>query len=368
MKLSTFINGRDNNYQLIRFIAALMVLFSHSYALVYGTSDAEPLNKMLGMSPGSIAVDIFFMISGFLVTNSILFRKSTSEFIVARLLRIYPALIVMVLLLTILLGIFFSSVSTTTFVKSGETKVFLLKNLTMIAGPSYQLPGVFESVPYRRAVNGSLWTLPYELRMYAVLAIIWSVLHLTGRLRPVLFRLSLPLLATTAFVAYIVRHYYLHAGSSFLKLSLMFFMGASYYILKDYVSLRHRYFILAIFALAISTVNRELFFIVYLLTIAYILFFIVYVPGGIIRKYNYVGDYSYGVYIYAFPIQQIVISTIPNATVSLVIVLSSIITIMIAAFSWHFVEERALRLKGSLAGFLKKLHDSIRIRKTSPDT
>ena len=98
MKLSDFTSGRDNNFNLIRIIAALAVLVTHSFALATGTSAAEPFQKTLGMTIGSIAVDIFFITSGFLVTGSLLTRKSFIdfiEFVWARVLRIFPALLVM---------------------------------------------------------------------------------------------------------------------------------------------------------------------------------------------------------------------------------------------------------------------------------
>ena len=80
MKLSNFTQGgRDNNFNLIRVIAALAVLITHSFALAIGTGDAEPFQQTLGMTMGTIAVDIFFITSGFLVTASLLTRQSIIE-------------------------------------------------------------------------------------------------------------------------------------------------------------------------------------------------------------------------------------------------------------------------------------------------
>lgn len=92
MKLSHYTQGRDNNFNLIRIVAAMAVLITHSFAL---TGLAEPFRDSLGMSMGDIAVDIFFITSVFLVTASILTRQSALEFLWARILRIYPALLVM---------------------------------------------------------------------------------------------------------------------------------------------------------------------------------------------------------------------------------------------------------------------------------
>ena len=103
MLLSSLNNGRDNNFNLIRVIAALAVLVTHSFALVMGSGDFEPLRKIVGISFGQVAVDIFFVTSGFLVTSSLLKRKSTVEFVWARVLRIYPALWMMLVLTVFIL-------------------------------------------------------------------------------------------------------------------------------------------------------------------------------------------------------------------------------------------------------------------------
>ena len=108
-KLADFTEGRDNNFNLIRIVAALVVLITHSFALAAGTSAAEPFQKSLGMTTGSIAVDAFFITSGFLVTASLSKRRSVLDFVVARALRIFPALLVMLLLTVFGIGVFFTS-------------------------------------------------------------------------------------------------------------------------------------------------------------------------------------------------------------------------------------------------------------------
>ena len=102
--LGAHVGNRDNNFTLIRFIAASLVLFSHSFALSVGTASAEPLHTSLHITFGQIAVDVFFLTSGFLVTASLLARGSIKTFAKARCLRIYPGLIVAVLLTTLVIG------------------------------------------------------------------------------------------------------------------------------------------------------------------------------------------------------------------------------------------------------------------------
>ena len=87
-------------------------------------------------------------------------------------------------------------------------------------------------------------------------------------------------------------------------------------------------------------------FVVYKLTLAYVLFFIAYVPAGWIRHYNRPGDYSYGVYIYAFPVQQSVVALLPGVSVLSMVLLSSVLTFVLACLSWHLLEKRMMGMKG----------------------
>lgn len=169
MKLSNFTEGKDNNFNLIRIVAALAVLVTHSFALAIGTGDAEPFRNTLGMTMGAIAVDVFFITSGFLVTGSLFTRQSAIEFIWARSLRIFPALLVMLVLTVFVLGVYFTSLPVDSYLRNSMTHRYFLSCATLVAGITYNLPGVFEGNPYKSAVNGSLWTMPYEIKMYLIL-------------------------------------------------------------------------------------------------------------------------------------------------------------------------------------------------------
>src|SRR6476659_467052 len=104
MNLGEAANGRDNNFNLIRLVSALSVLIVHSFALATGKLEAIPLYESLGVHPGDFAVDVFFVTSGFLVSASLDRRKSSAEFIAARLLRIYPGLLVMLGITVLIIG------------------------------------------------------------------------------------------------------------------------------------------------------------------------------------------------------------------------------------------------------------------------
>lgn len=356
MKLSRFTQGRDNNFNLIRIVAALAVLITHSFALAIGTADAEPFRDSLGMTMGAIAVDVFFIASGFLVTASLLARQSAIEFIWARALRILPALLIMLLLTIFGLGVFFTSLPLPSYLANSMTYIYFVKCATLITGVKYNLPGVFEGNPYKNAVNGSLWTMPYEIRMYAILVVAWLALRIAKEHRLTTFRLAIVACTIISGVLVVARHFYLPAEGHFAQLFFMFFTGAAFYILKEHIILsRTIFWLLMIVLLSSVMVNKHAFFVVYVLTIAYILFYIAYIPSGLIRKYNQVGDYSYGVYIYAFPVQQSVAALIPGVSVLSMLSISATVTLLLAALSWHLLEQRALGMKRLCVDHTKKI-------------
>ena len=171
-KLSDLTHGHKNNFTLIRFIAATLVLFSHSFTLA--GEKFYPFAKIFGMSLGVLGLDIFFFVSGFLVTASLLIRKEIFAFAWARFLRIYPALFVAVIF-SVSVGAYFTSLPLNTFLNSNLVSNFFIKNITLLDGIGFRLPGVFADNP-RHAVNGSLWTLPWELKMYFVLFVAGGIM------------------------------------------------------------------------------------------------------------------------------------------------------------------------------------------------
>lgn len=348
MKLSYYSQGRDNNFNLIRIVAAMAVLITHSFALSIGSGLAEPFRDTLGMSMGDIAVDIFFVTSGFLVTASILTRQSALEFLWARTLRIYPALLVMIFITVFVLGVAFTSTSMEVYFTSPQTYIYLIRGATLLAGVAFKLPGVFDDNPYQQAVNGSLWTMPHEVRMYGILVLLWLGFRWKPHLRVHFFKKTLVAFALLGALYVSVAHIYAQPTGVFPKLFFMFFTGAAFYVMKEHIALNTRVFFLLVICMTVAAVNKYSFFIVYIFSIAYVLLYLAYIPSGFIRRYNRLGDYSYGIYIYAFPVQQSIAALIPGVTVLDMIAMSTATTTVLAALSWHLLEKRALRHKAHL--------------------
>lgn len=349
MYLSDYASGRNNNFNLIRFIAASLVLFSHSYPLALGIGTPEPLSQSLGVTWGSIAVDVFFIASGFFIAASFTYKSSVKSFIFARLLRIYPALIVVITLSVFVLGPAFTSLDLISYFSDSNTYRYWIKDSLIISGITYDLPGVFESNPYPSAVNGSLWTLPYEIKMYILLSLsIIGFEKLKKGLRlntDNMVRYGVLSLAVIALIAHLINFFIKFYDGKSLQLFAMFFMGSSFFYFKNRIPLSHKAGILFIVLLLISTLNKSTFATCYTLVITYIVFYLAYLPKGRIRDFNKLGDYSYGIYIYAFPVQQSIAYLIEDISIIGMIISSFIVTLTLAIVSWNIIEERCLRFK-----------------------
>ncbi len=349
MKLAKFTGGTDNNFHLVRILAAFAVLVTHSFALTTGSADSEPFRSSLGMTLGSVSVDIFFIVSGFLVTGSLLKTQSAVAFFWARVLRIFPALIAMLVLTVFVLGSIFTSLSLSSYLAAPKTYSYFLKCATLVTGVSWTLPGVFQSNPLKDAVNGSLWTMPYELYMYGIVLGAWLVFGVRSVRRAQVFMVAILTAMAVSGALLLVGHlvFGMEIEAWFIKLFFMFFSGAGFYVLRDRINLSRGAFWICVLALVASAqVDKQLFFAVYVLTLAYVLFYLVYVPSGVVRQYNRVGDYSYGMYIYAFPIQQTVAALLPGVSVLAMVLYSTVGTLFMAVLSWHLLEKRALGLRG----------------------
>jgi len=335
--------GRDNNFNLIRIAAALTVLFAHSINLL--GLDPPGWRPPLFIKSSVAAVDVFFFISGFLVTGSLLSRANIFEYAWARLLRIFPGLWVMLAITVTTIGFFFTTLPPSEFFASPVTHDYLLRCATLVNGLRFNLPGVFEHNPLGSGVNGSLWSLPIEWRLYEYLAAAWVLLALKPDWRPQLFRWATLVAAIVLSIIAVTKTEMLGWRENVEAPMALFFYGATMRLWRDRIRLSPVRFAALVAALALAAVNRHLFLVVYTLVLGPIVLHVAFLIGGPIRRYNRLGDYSYGVYIYAFPIQQALIAAIPGLTLAGLNVAATVLTLACAIASWHLVEKPALDWK-----------------------
>ncbi len=324
-----------------------------------------PFKISLGLTLGTIAVDIFFITSGFLIASSFFERNNIIAFVWARILRIYPALIMAIIFCVFIVGLFFTTNMTSEYLYNIQTYKYFFKNTTLFFGVEYNLPGVFVDTPHKNTVSVSLWTLPYEVRMYIFLAIIASALvFFQKRLgKKNILKIVFLCIAIIAIPANIINRFYQFApGWHFFRFFSMFFVGVAFYVHRNNIYLSSRLFfliftllLLSFFTALLSFIYKELFYVIYAISLPYLVFYLAYVPSGSIRNFNKFGDYSYGIYIYAFPVQQSVAATIPNVSVGTMILVSFSITFVLSFLSWHLIEKKCLKMKDRYVVFEQML-------------
>ncbi|HEX9168645.1 MAG TPA: acyltransferase [Roseiarcus sp.] len=349
MRLSECAVGRDNNFNLIRLAAALSVLGGHSVAVLGLPSSREFFFDHLGLSVAEMAVDVFFVTSGFLVAASLVNRGDVIAFLWARALRIYPALWGMLVLTVFVLAPALTTLPLADYFASPKTQSYFVKCATLLGGVRYSLPGVFETNPLHAEFNGSLWTLPIELRLYCYLAAGWLVLAAAPAIRLRAMSIAAPV-AACAFLILILRGRLFGAPFNAADTRVfMFLYGTSLYLWRDKIPVTSGILFAALACLLLASVNEQAFFVIYVLCLAPLVLHLAYLPKGRVRAFNDWGDCSYGVYIYAFPIQQTLAFLFPGMPLIAMILGSGAITLSVAALSWTLIERRALALKGDFA-------------------
>lgn len=331
-------SDRANNFDATRLLAALAVVFSHSFLIAEGSEANEPFVRLTGNQCilGLVGVFVFFVISGYLITASYCRRPAPLDFAARRALRILPALVVNMLVCALLLGPLVSHLRLDAYLASPELRLFCRKVLTLDPGP-LQLPGVlFADNPVGLLVNGSLWTLRYEAMMYAMVVL----LGMAG-----LLRLSVAVALTALGIAAVGCERALTPFGDIAEWAWLlgfFASGMVLYFLRQRIGFRARYALLAVAGLALF-VWLGRFIMLFPLGGAYLVIWFARRHDRWLDYSRYAGDLSYGLYIYGWPAEQLVMWLSGGQARWWQVFLGSLLIALPAAWlSWHIVEKWAL--------------------------
>lgn len=344
--LGAMLAPEQNSFGVLRLAMALSVLVSHCFYLWYGTSTAEPFYKWTGYTLGQHGVQVFFFLSGVLVAQSLATSQSVRDYAIARGLRIFPALIACVLVTTLVLGVWLTTLDVKSYLNSREVAAYVLKTISLSTG-SATLPGVFEGTPVPGVVNSSLWTLKYEVLCYIMLAAVGFVAIQSKRPQMVA-----GIALAVWFLVMLQQRPQLLPSSPFsqvmLYFSLFFGSGVAAYALRDKIKLSgHLAMLFVLIAVWANKTNFQEISLAFAL--GYGSLWLATLHFGGLREFTNHSDYSYGVYIYGVPVTQAILTLQPNINLVSLIGFTLACVLLAAFLSWELIEKPALRLKRVLS-------------------
>ena len=351
--------GIGPGFDLLRILLALYIFYGHTLwiagTLSHGVAIAGPANapaSAIGVAGSGgfegwtrpihvAAVPVFFALSGFLVSGSAFRLRRTTTFLAFRFLRIFPALVAELTLCAVLLGPVLTSLNVASYFRD---PVFWRYAGNLIGWVTFDLPGLFLNNPVRAIVNVNLWTLPAEFDCYLVTA----ALMLTGVLyHRTLFTITMAL-ATAGFAVANMGYGYAVTPGILppVAITYYFFVGVLFFHWQDQIRAHWALFLSsAVIAYMLLMVQNMVFVAPIFVTYCTVFVGLLAVPRiPLISS----GDYSYGIYLYGFPIAQALVAIAPGTFVGhryLLLLAAVAVTCAFAALSWHVVEKRTLLLK-----------------------
>lgn len=340
--------SRSNNFDFLRLVFASLVVITHSYALS-GATQGDPLSHLTNgqMEFSYLGVHGFFIISGYLIFKSLLRCKGLSDFYWKRLLRLFPALLV-ILFLTVLLApaVYESSVP---YLQNKSVYTYIPQNITLFFRQK-GIDGVFESNPYKHSINGSLWTICYEFSMYVMVSLLFFIRKKT------FVKTVVILLFISSYIFSIFQPYFLYGlflkmalGSNHFYNLMCFFAGGMVLTYLNTNKRTENILIILSFIVLIVSIYLNISRYTCYITLPLLVILLGKRSTRYLNKVgDVIGDTSYGIYIYSFPIQQALMYFYKLDTVPLLI-FSLPLSILLGYLSWHLIEKKALGYKDLFA-------------------
>lgn len=336
---------RNQRFDMFRILFAILVIVAHAPELSDGNRNRELWNRLTGSGEtlGTVAVDGFFILSGYLIVQSWIKDPEFVNFLRKRFLRIVPGYAVACILSTVAVGLLAPGIPS--FFR--HIGMPFVKSFLVLGVPG--LPPVLPGLPYQ-VVNGSFWTLAYEFRCYLLVA----VLGLCGFLRRRAFWLfttvcltigtALPSI-TDGMSWHLRNNTFVGKPTEDFHLTASFFIGGCFYIFGDYIHFRRSFAVISGIVLIsmrfISPPNLEVCLMIFG---AYLMFHVAQLPTSRFRNIGRMPDISYGIYLYGFPVESLWIF-FHKGSPWIASIVSAVVCAVLGWLSWHFVERPMLRLK-----------------------
>ena len=355
-------NPKNNAFGILRLVLAILVIFSHSYPLGgFGIDRLEALTKGR-YTIGLVSVAMFFVLSGFLICRSAMAPRSVPRFLWHRFLRIFPGYWVCLVVCGCVFAPLIAFTEYGTFLKvfsapRDSPQSYMLGNAGLLHLNGFSIEGILfidptsilgllSNNPFPGLLNGSLWTLPFEVTCYLAVAAL-AVLGVLRRARSIVLALFAGLWGLYAFDCLNPAGFWQcfpYAGmKQLVMLGLFFSAGCVCFLYREKIPHSPIIFATSLIALGVS-LPLGAFGLVAPIALTYAFLWIAFVLP--FERFDRKGDFSYGTYIYAFPVQQgMALLDIQEGGFGLYFISSVLLTLVLAFLSYRLVEAPCLRLK-----------------------
>ena len=358
-KLADILDRDDNNFALARLLAAASVVVCHAIFLATGDELRHPLTGMGRYNLGQHAVHVFFVLSGVMVAGSLDRSATLQEFVVGRVVRIIPALVVCGVVSAWIMGPLVSSLPVWVYFAQPETYLYPVQ-ISSLAKITAYLPGVFSNNPAPSVINEPLWTLKFEVLCYGVLALIallgaWR----SNRAFVVVVALSLLLLGpltgprVAAAGPTLLEH--------FARLWLCFLLGVAFYRFRAVLPISGR-LLFALALLAAFGVGSSFEPVISFALVGYGALVFAAIPLGKLRRATNRRDLSYGMYIYGWPISQTLVWAAPGIGPAIAAAISLLAAAAFGWMSWCWIEKPSLARRAMLLSLLPATRSRLEFR------
>lgn len=340
-----------NNFDFLRLLFATFVIITHSYTLS-GMPEADWLSQLSErqLTFSYLGVRGFFIISGYLIFESLMRSDTLISYTKKRILRIFPALIAVLILTVLVFGPLATEENLSGYIQNPTAYSYIPSNIILLGRMQWGIDYILDYNPYPNVINGSLWTIPYELLMYILIGSLFFLKNkrkmIVGILTVgylILYAINLELFGTW------IGNDHLLKGMSLALSSLsdfgIFFIGGSLLACLQIKKIKD----IDLIALASTAIIILLVMARQFATWQYLILPVVIISIGllsfpILRRVHRFGDFSYGTYLYAFPIQQILMYYYPLSTMQLM-TLTIPLAYIFGLASWHLIEKQAQRFQ-----------------------
>jgi peptidoglycan/LPS O-acetylase OafA/YrhL len=335
VRLDQILIRSNNNFELLRLIASISVIYYHGFFLFSKEGFVDFISQNLKYDDlGPLAVKFFFFISGLCVCNSLLEGNNVRTYLVSRFFRIMPAYFFVLVFCGFFIGPIVTSLKFDEYFTNFDTYDYVLSNLLFIT--KFSLPGVFDNNPFPSGINGSLWTIAYEVGAYLGLLSLFMIgIHRYKWISLLTFILIM--MDLTQGFKFIFSWRVVDPSIDYLIASFAF--GSILAVFKKEVDINFNVVIgiLLLYFLLFKSRQAELIF----YALIFLLLLLISIQPWFL-KLRPTNDLSFGIYLWGFPIQQLIIYFFPEINLYFYLLISILLSIFVAFLSWFFVEKKAI--------------------------